>query len=491
MVDYIAPFAEDPLERTLFEADSDEEHVDAPLGSQLFKLGTPAPRHAMTMMERADEDAWLAELGEMQGEVARAKITAAYQVKHTERQAARLAEVMSRTCEGRVAAARRWAEQEAAKHQASATAATSDWVQMVAQAKAETGELRKDVKEAHAQSADLRKQLADSALRLEKQKRAAEKELAEAVSAARREAEDAAAARIAAGVSAADASALRAERRLAEVSDELAETQAAAQEQQAQHRVEIAAKDAQLAEASAQQAELTARAEAAELEAEALQAEVVECGATLEQLTLRAEARQAEHEEEVQVVLEQAEATAQESTSLGRLLAQRSAELVLLRERQQEAQRRLWLRLCAGLLVRQQRFEPERGDGDDAVVMAPSSPFLAHMQVLARGDNERASRPRRGGGADSSDSDDGADLLREFEPGRREADAGATLRRRILEPSDARSAAVGAAGGQAQVMAGVPRMRQWVVAVAEAAATDAPALVCCVAVVVVLARLVY
>ena len=57
----------------------------------------------MTMMERADEDAWLAELGEMQGEVARAKITAAYQVKHTERQAARLAEVMSRTCEGRVA----------------------------------------------------------------------------------------------------------------------------------------------------------------------------------------------------------------------------------------------------------------------------------------------------------------------------------------------------------------------------------------------------
>ena len=49
-----------------------------------------------------------------QGEVARAKITAAYQVKHTERQAARLAEVMSRTCEGRVAAARRWAEARAA-----------------------------------------------------------------------------------------------------------------------------------------------------------------------------------------------------------------------------------------------------------------------------------------------------------------------------------------------------------------------------------------
>ena len=55
MVDYIAPFAEDPLERTLFEADSDAEAVMlAPNLSKRFALtkndhviGCPLCLHAV------------------------------------------------------------------------------------------------------------------------------------------------------------------------------------------------------------------------------------------------------------------------------------------------------------------------------------------------------------------------------------------------------------------------------------------------------------
>ena len=62
---------------------SDRENVTDqlltyPLNNTAFGLGDYGP------WDTADDTAaWLAELGEMQGEVARAKITAAYQVKQS------------------------------------------------------------------------------------------------------------------------------------------------------------------------------------------------------------------------------------------------------------------------------------------------------------------------------------------------------------------------------------------------------------------------
>lgn len=223
--------ADELLQRTLFGED-EEDMIDAPLGETLFAHSpfagsTPRGDSTRDGFDRADQDQWLDEVGRMKDELTVAQRTADAEVRRTERQAARLAEVMSRTADGRVAAARRWAAQEANKHQTLAYEEGLEWADMVSQIKVETADAREDLADARAEKARLAKKLADAALRFEREQRAVEKQLEEAV-AARTEADAAASARQAAA-EAADLRAERAEAQLASAAAEWSERLARAE----------------------------------------------------------------------------------------------------------------------------------------------------------------------------------------------------------------------------------------------------------------------
>jgi hypothetical protein len=218
------------LQRTLF--DEDDDAIDAPLGRSLFAhspFGATAPQRPFDSFDEADEDQWLDEVATMRDQIEQTRRSADVQVRHTERQAARLAEVMSRKADGRVATARRWAAQEAHRHEALAYEEGREWANMVAHVKAETADVKADLADARGEKARLKKQLEDAALRREKEQRAEQKAREAAVSQARQEAEAATVAQYSAAVTTADERTARAEARLASTAAEWAERLAAAE----------------------------------------------------------------------------------------------------------------------------------------------------------------------------------------------------------------------------------------------------------------------
>ena len=231
--------ADELLQRTLFA--DDDEMIDAPLGTSLFAdtLFAPSPsavlgrrstpRRGHDGFDSADEDQWLDEVGRMKGELMVATRTADALGRQTERQAARLAEVMSRTADGKVAAARRWAAQEANKHKTLAYEEGLEWADMVSQIKAETADAREDLADSRVEKARLETKLADAALRHEREQRAAAKAHVETVVAARTEAEATAGARHGAATEAAEQRAERAEARLVSAAAEWSERLAGAE----------------------------------------------------------------------------------------------------------------------------------------------------------------------------------------------------------------------------------------------------------------------
>lgn len=408
--------ADAALQRALFE--EEEEPIDAPLGAELFAYSPWGRGRAgrsklqgAAGFDEADDDQWLDEIGAMRDQIEYTRRGAEAKVRRTELQAARLAEVLSRTADGRVAAARRWAAREAHKHETLRYEKDHEWADLVAHIKAETSEVARDLRDARAEKGRLQKQLADAALRGEKERRAAEKAQEDAVSNARQETEAAAAAKHDAVIAASDERARRAETRLASAAADWAEQLAATEAREAravelQHAAEetVAAQFAEQLESAtarasvAEQAQHAAETRCAELEKEAQEeavsreAAACELQATqtkLEERTaelcslrllletaetaaaeLRAQLahkdqaikemlqREAERETAAQ---EQLERSASEQTTLQRLLSQRSADLVLLSERQNlrwAVYRRVWIRMCCRLLIEARTDRP-------------------------------------------------------------------------------------------------------------------------------------
>ena len=230
------------LQRALFEeAEEEEEAIDAPLGAELFAYSpfgsrTGAARSGLQdgSFDEAGEEQWLDEVGALRDQIEYTRRGAEAKIRRTELQAARLAEVMSRTAEGRVATARRWAAREANKHEALVLKKDHEWAEIVAQVKVEAAELQEDLCDARTENARLQKQLGNAALRTEKERRAAEKAQEDAVSQARQEATALAATKYEAVIAASDERARRAETRLASAAADWAERLAAAEARETQ-----------------------------------------------------------------------------------------------------------------------------------------------------------------------------------------------------------------------------------------------------------------
>lgn len=405
------------LQRALFE-DEEEEAIDAPLGAELFAYSpfgsrTGAARSGLQdgSFDEAGEEQWLDEVGALRDQIEYTRRSAEAKVRRTEVQAARLAEVMSRTADGRVAAARRWAAREANKHETLMHQKDHEWAEIVAQVKVEVTELQEDLRDARTENARLQKQLANAALRTEKERRAAEKAQEDAVSQARQEATALAAAKYDPVIAASDERARRAETRLASAAADWTERLAAAEARETQavdlrRKAEerVAAKfTKQLAEAidranAAEKAQQAAEQRCIELEKkskeeelrrvvgrEAAVLELQTTQAKLEQTTaelsrsailidtaeaaadeLRAQLvqknqvindmvqRENDQQAELAGIHEQLKRSEAEASTLGRLYSQRSAELALLSERQNlrwTVYRRIWIRMCCRLLI--------------------------------------------------------------------------------------------------------------------------------------------
>ena len=446
--------ADAALQRALFE--EEEEPIDAPLGAELFahspwgvRAGRPKLQCAAGVDE-ADDDQWLDEIGMMRDQIEYTRRGAEAKVRRTELQAARLAEVMSRTADGRVAAARRWAAREAHKHETLRYEKDQEWADIVAHVKAEASEVARDLSDARAENRRLQKQLADAALRAEKERRAAEKAQQDAVSNARREAETAAAAKYDALIAASDERARRAETRLASTAADWAEQLAVVEAREARAvELQHAAKESVAAEFTQQLARATARAsvaeqaqhaaetrcvelekesqeeelrrgvcqEAAACELQTTQTKLEEKTTELLSLKLLLESvetvaaelqaqlahkdrvikdmlqREADRETAVQ---EQLERSASEHMSLQRLLSQRSADLALLSERKNLrwiVYRRVWIRMCCRLLIEARTDRP-------LFALSYSTASDTDTEAEARAErNAKASTSRRPTGA--------------------------------------------------------------------------------------------
>lgn len=404
------------LQRALFE--EEEEAIDAPLGAELFayspfgsRVGAARSSLQDGSFDEAGEDQWLDEVGALRDQIESTRRGAEAKVRRTELQAARLAEVLSRTADGRVAAARRWAAREANKHETLAYKKDGEWAEIVAHVKAEAAELQDDLADARAENARLHKQLGSAGLRNEKERRAAEKAREDAVSQARQEATTSAAAKYDAVIAASEERARRAETRLASAAADWAEQLAAAEARETQ-AVDLRrlAEERVAAEYTKQIADAVARANVAEKAQQAVEKRCVEleskskeeelrrvvgreaavlelqttqdkleqttdellksamlidtaeaaAGELREQLTQKDQTiadmvqRENDLQAELAVMHKQLEQSALETSSLGRSLSQRSAELALLSERQNlrwTVYRRVWIRMCCRLLM--------------------------------------------------------------------------------------------------------------------------------------------
>lgn len=402
------------LQRALFEEEEEEEQevISAPLGPDMFAVspfsGNVRSTPQACALEAADEEQWLDEVGAMRDQIEHARHDAETRVRRTELQAARLAEVLSRTADGRVAAARRWAAREVHRHESLRREKNCEWADIVADVKMEAAEFKEDLRDARAEKARLQKQLANAALRSEKERRAAEKALENAVRQAREETEAKATAKYDAVIAASDERARRAETRLASAAADWAERLAAAEAREA-HAVDLrreteeqvtavfteqltsalaraaAAEKAQQGaetrcvelEKKSQEGELrrVVGREAAVVELQATQAKLEEKNFELSQVRASAEAtveqlraelsqkdqrvndmvqRANEQQSELAAMQEQLKRSVSEISSLRQLLDQRSAALALLGERQTlrwAVYRRIWIRMSCRLLI--------------------------------------------------------------------------------------------------------------------------------------------